>query len=172
MKFKQDPYQVFLDLIHEHQGILLRLCSVYASRLEDREDLYQEMLLQAWRTFRTYDRRSRFSTWLYRVGLNTALMARRREKRNVSDAWDAAQIQDLAAVRPDDGLQPEIELLYGCIRELPSLDRAIVLLHLERHNNTEIADIVGLSSGTISVRIVRIKEKLRKLMSAKEFRGT
>ena len=71
---KDTTYSRFVELIHEHQGILHRICSIYASTPEDREDLNQEILLQAWRSFASFSSKSKFSTWLYRVALNTALM--------------------------------------------------------------------------------------------------
>ena len=169
MKRKQEEYQAFVDLVYEHQGILHRICSVYASSTEDREDLYQEMLMQSWRSFASFDGQSKFSTWLHRVALNTALLHRRKDSVRRKLPCETGTSVDLA---PDERSErdPDVDLLYRCIQELPTLNRAIVLLHLERYTYQEIAEITGLSRANISVRLVRIKQRLRELLLAKGYR--
>jgi RNA polymerase sigma-70 factor (ECF subfamily) len=168
MRRQQHPDPAFVDLVYEHQGILRRICSVYASSREDREDLHQEILMQSWRSFPSFNGRSEFSTWLYRVALNTALLHRRREaaKRDVAPKTGAGASVDIAM---DDRSEHESEvaLLQQCIQELPALNRAIILLHLERRSYAEIAEITGLSRANVSVRLVRIKDELRQLLLAK-----
>lgn len=169
MNLEREQYREFVDLIYEHQRILHRLCSVYATQPEDREDLYQEMVMQAWRSFTTYGGHSQFSTWLYRVALNTALLARRKDSANRGSVSSSGQTPE-AAVQLDTAPQEDVDLLYSCIQELSKVDRAIILLHLEHHTYKEIAEITGLSSGNVSVRIVRIKEKLRRLLLGRGYR--
>jgi RNA polymerase sigma-70 factor (ECF subfamily) len=169
MKQKPQEYQAFVDLVYEHQGILQRICSVYTSSPEDREDLRQEILLQSWRSFASFNGRSKFSTWLYRVALNTALVRRRKAAARREVACEPGANVDVAI--DDSGARdPDVELLYRCIQELPELNRAIVLLHLEQHSYEEIAEITGLSRSNVSVRLVRIREKLRELLLARGYR--
>jgi RNA polymerase sigma-70 factor (ECF subfamily) len=106
---------------------------------------------------------------LYRVALNTALLKRRKDmaRREETSNWRASS---QLAEEPDSRSVEDVELLYACIHELPKVDRAIILLHLEHHTYEEMADITGLSSGNVSVRLVRAKEKLRKLLLAKGIR--
>lgn len=165
---KQD-YQEFVDLVYEHQRIVERICSVYTSTPDDRDDLYQDVLMQSWRSFASFDGQSKFSTWLYRVALNTALHRRRSQsaRREVASETGSGVEE---AVDDRSGRDGDVELLYQCIQELPSLNRAIVLLYLERHTYQEIAEITGLSRSNVSVRLVRIKDKLRKLLLAKGYR--
>jgi RNA polymerase sigma-70 factor (ECF subfamily) len=165
MKREQADYQAFVDLAYEHQGILHRICAIYASSREDREDLYQDILLQSWRSFASFNGRSKFSTWLYRVALNTALLYRRRDAARREVTFESGDKVE-AAVDQRYVHSPDVELLYHCIHELPPLNRAIAILYLERHTHEEIAEITGLSRGTVSVRIVRIKERLRELLVA------
>ena len=169
MRRQRPEYQTYIDLIYDHQGIVRRICAIYASSPEDREDLYQEILLQSWRSFASFSGQSRFSTWLYRVALNTALLRRRRESNKREVTLDRGTGADLA-VDEDSKFDVDVELLHQCIRELPALNRAIILLHLERHTYEEIADITGLSRTNVSVRLVRIKDKLRQLLLAKRYR--
>jgi RNA polymerase sigma-70 factor (ECF subfamily) len=168
MKATQTASAEFIELIYDHQGILHRICSVYASSTEDREDLYQEIVLQSWRSYQTFQRHSKFSTWLYRVALNTALHRKRKDSSQVK-AVSAEEACVNAAQREMSGEDVDLEMLYQCIQELPTLNRAIVLLYLEQHTYEEIAEITGLSRSNVSVRIVRIKDKLRQLLAAKGY---
>lgn len=165
MKPEPSRRQAFVELISEHQRILHRLCNVYSREATDRDDLYQEMVMQAWRSFDSFNGRSKFSTWLYRVALNTALLKKRRDA-----AWRkrvAVGDPPEAAIEADCDRIDDMELLYGCIQELSKVDRAIIFLHLEHHSYDEIAEITGLSRSNVSVRIVRIKKKLRELLIAR-----
>jgi RNA polymerase sigma-70 factor (ECF subfamily) len=168
MKRKPGDYQAFVDLVCEHQGIVHRISSVYASTHEDREDLYQEILMQSWRSFASFNGKCKFSTWLYRVALNTALLRRRKDSARRRVAVESGENLDFAVDQRSER-DPDVELLYRSIQELPPLNRAIVLLHLERHTYEEIAEITGLTRANISVRLVRIKQKLRELLLAKGY---
>lgn len=166
MQTNETERQRFVELIENHQGILHRICSVYANQEHDRQDLFQDMVLQLWRSFASFRGQSSFTTWMYRVALNTALLQRRRASRQPDlTQGGEAEIASLpvAAAPPKDG----VELLRICIRELPTLDRAIILLQLEEHSYDEIAEITGLSRGNISVRLVRLKERLRRALEEK-----
>jgi len=169
MSPRNDHYRNFIDLIHRHQRILHRICETYGSGREDREDLRQEMLLQAWRSFGSFKGHSKFSTWLYRVALNTALMKSRKDARRRDSIAPSGQTPDVA-VEDDDATRADVELLNQCIHELPDVDRAIIVLHLEQHDYDEISEITGLSRGNVSVRLVRIKKKLRELLVARGYR--
>ena len=161
----------FLRLVEAHQGIVHRTCALYASRPEDRDDLRQEILMHLWRSFPTFRGSSRFSTWMFRVALNTALTARRRlRSRPPAASLDAVEppASD-AAPRPGPG--PTVDDLQVCIRELPEIDRAVILLYLERHTHEEIAELTGLSRKNVGVRIVRIKQRLRRRLLPPAARG-
>jgi len=165
---KQTANEPFVDLVYEHQGILQRICSVYASSRDDREDLLQEILLQSWRSFASFNGQSKFLTWLYRVALNTALLHRRRRagKRALA-VQSCAGVDIVVNERP--GRDSDVALLHQCIQELPDVNRAIILLHLERRTYEEIAEITGLSQANVSVRLVRIKKDLRQRMLEKGY---
>jgi RNA polymerase sigma-70 factor (ECF subfamily) len=159
--------QEFLDMLYEHQGVVHRICSVYADTPEDREDLCQEILMQSWRSFPSFRAQSKFSTWLYRVALNTALLRKRKDTSKREITLERGAGVDLAVDASPDS-DPDVELLHQCIRELPTLNRAIILLYLDQHTYEEIAEITGLSRANISVRLVRIKEKLRQILWSKD----
>jgi len=166
MQTSETERQRFVELIEKHQGILHRICSVYAHHAPDRQDLFQDMVLQLWRSFALFREQSSFTTWMYRVALNTALLQKRRASRR-PDLTQGGEAEiaflPVAAAEPDDGA----ELLQRCIRELPTLDRAIILLQLEDHSYDQIAEITGLSRSNVSVRLVRLKERLRRMLEEK-----
>lgn len=153
-------HESFLADIRPHQGVLHRIAAVYSDTLEDRRDLLQEMLLQLWRSYPSYRGKAKFSTWMHRVALNTALLGWRRRFRRPEGhlTGDDRILETLLGIDTHD---EAVHLLYASIRALPGIDRAIVALWLEGHSYREIADVTGLSRSNVSVRLVRLKEKLR-----------
>jgi RNA polymerase sigma-70 factor (ECF subfamily) len=149
----------FLDLVHRHQRIVGHVCALYARTPDERDDLYQEIVLQLWRSFPGFRGDAKFSTWMYRVALNTALLSRRRGARRIETTTEV-DLADAPATAPDRD-DDDLRALYAAIRSLPPLDRAIVLLYLEQHTHDEIAAITGLEPKNVGVRIVRIKQRLR-----------
>ncbi len=154
--------QEFTELIDQHRGIIFKVIRLYVNHEEDERDLFQEILFQAWRSYPNFKGQSKFSTWLYRVGLNTVLTFRRRPKLVVPH-------EDLSVLKVsiDERIQPEeTEALYIAIRDLNELDRMIVTLHLDGYENEEISEISGLTKNNVAVKLHRIKETLTKKMKA------
>lgn len=159
--------EAFLDLLLEHQGILHKVSALYAADAQDREDLRQEVVLALWRAWPAFRGEAKVSTWMYRVALNVALLrARRRGARR------EVGIEEEPLARPgrDEDADEGLRLLQACIRELPEVDRAIVLLHLEKHSYDEIAALTGLTRSNVSVRLVRLKARLRERLLARGYR--
>lgn len=156
----------FVELIEAHQGILHHICSVYGRGTEEQRDLFQEMVLQLWRSYASFQGQASITTWMYRVALNTALLERRKASRrpSTSQAGDM-EFRCVAAEAPDS--DESVRLLRECIKELPDLDRAIVLLYLEERSYDEISEITGLSRSNVSVRLVRLRERLRLALEQK-----
>jgi RNA polymerase sigma-70 factor (ECF subfamily) len=149
----------FLAAIEASQGALRRIARVYASDPAEREDLFQEILLALWRARSGFRGEATFSTYLYRVALNTALLGRRRAGRRPTTIEVEAEPSAPEAARTCES--DEVEQLYRAIRALEPLDRALVLLALEERNHAEIADVTGLSVGNVAVRLSRCRERLR-----------
>ena len=148
----------FIQLLHKHTGILHKIIRLYVDDPEDRRDLQQEMLYEAWRAYPSFRGASAFSTWLYRVALNTALTFRRKSLRRVpTSELELAQQHTADLTEP---LSPQAELLYQAIRQLPEADRAIITLHLDGYDNDAVADIVGLTKNHVAVKLHRIKTVL------------
>jgi RNA polymerase sigma-70 factor (ECF subfamily) len=151
----------FLDLVRKHEGIIFKLVNLYASDEEERKDLVQEIMYQAWKGFGKFEGRSQFSTWLYRICLNT-IFTQKRKKTLVDFRESLEQISPVAEESISGSM--EAKLLYRAIRTLPETDRAIISLHLDGYGNADIAEIIGLTDGNVRVRLHRIKKELTNLL--------
>ena len=152
----------FIELIDQNRGIIFKVIRLYVRHEEDERDLFQEILFQAWRSYPNFKGQSKFSTWLYRVGLNTVLSFKRRPQLVIPH-------EDLTVLKVSTGEKhpmEETEALYIAIRELNEIDRMIVSLHLDGYENEEIADISGLTKNNVAVKLHRIKEALTKKLKA------
>jgi len=145
----------FLAQLSAHQGALRRVARAYARDAHEREDLFQEILLAAWRVRASFRGEAAFSTFLYRVALNTALASRRADRRSRE-----LPVEEPSAPEAEED-DERIELLYAAVRRLAPLDRALVLLVLEGKTHAEIAAVTGLSPGNVAVRLSRGREALR-----------
>jgi RNA polymerase sigma factor (sigma-70 family) len=150
--------QIFLEQINDHLGITHKVCRLYCQDPEDRADLLQEMLYQLWKSYPGFDGRSSFTTWMYRVCLNTALTWRKKSTRT---KWESLSLSHQQI--PEQTAGPEEEqrqALFQAIATLSPLNKAIVLLYLDEVSYEEIAGITGLTKSNVSVRLVRIKKEL------------
>jgi RNA polymerase sigma-70 factor (ECF subfamily) len=149
----------FLSQLKEHQNIIYKLVHLYATSEEDKKDLYQEILFQAWKTYSSFRRDAKFSTWLYRLSLNTIFTIQR--KTNRIDYTDTAKYEEqLVTVAVND----EKERLYKAIRTLSETERAIVSLHLDGYDNKEVSQLLGITANLVGVKLHRAKQQLTTLL--------
>lgn len=154
----------FVTLINRHIGMIYKVCNIYCQDPEDRRDLFQEIVLQLWKGYPSFKQEAQFSTWLYRVALNTAISNFRkitRRPRNISLTEAGIDIPDPAAISAGD---EKIKLLYKAIEQLTIIEKAMVLLHLDGCTYNEIAAITGISNNNVGVKLNRIKSKLEKIL--------
>jgi len=163
---KQNLEKIFIEYLDKHQGIIFKIARIYAPTPDEKEDLIQDILLQAWRSFRTFKNESKFSTWLYRVALNTALTATRFYKKKKLEVNDDFILENQISEKGQNQ-QEEVEMLYAAIRKLKPVEKGIILLYLEEKSYKEISEIMGITSSNVSVRIVRIKGRLHEMLSTK-----
>ena len=154
----------FLQLANANIGIAHKVCRIYFRDPEDQADVLQEMMYQLWRSFEKFDNRSKFSTWMYSVCLNTALTFKRRSDRRRTAEMVLEHEQTADPVESDH--EAAISALYSAIATLSPINRAIIMLYLEELSYDEIAQITGLSRSNVSVRLVRAKKELQKLMES------
>lgn len=155
----------FLQLINQNLGIAHKVARSYLQDEDGREDLIQEMMYQLWRSYPTFDGRSKFSTWMYSVCLNTALTYKRKQKKEKTEPLSSLHHQ--IAEQPSGARDDTITILLEAIATLSPVNKAITLLYLESMSYDEIASITGLTKSNVSVRLVRIKKELEVKMKSK-----
>jgi RNA polymerase sigma-70 factor (ECF subfamily) len=158
----------FVQLLQAHRGIVYKVAGCYSRIPADRADLVQEICLQLWRAFPRYDRQRKFSTWMYRVALNVAIsQARRTYQSDVgrSEPLNQIHLETLGADDTDRERLEQLEMMYAFIAELEPLNRALILLYLDDHSYTEMADILGIRATNVATKISRIKSTLRDKMT-------
>lgn len=153
--------RAFEALLQTHRKIVFKVAAVYARSEEDRRDLAQEILLQVWRSFGSYDPSRSFSTWMYRVALNVGLSHARRERERHAPL-DAALIDTLGGGTPIDEPDERLVQLAQAIESLDPLDRALILLWLDDQPYAEIAAVLGIGESNVGTRLGRIRERLRR----------
>jgi RNA polymerase sigma-70 factor (ECF subfamily) len=151
----------FLEDILKSRGIIVRICLIYRKDQADRDDLYQEIIMNAWNAYPRFKGLSKFSTWLYKVALNTALTENRKNKffgllTNLDIIDNRATI---------DNQNENTEMLYYAIEQLDPLEKSIALLYLDELPYKEISEITGLTESNIGVRLHRIKSKIRIILT-------
>jgi RNA polymerase sigma-70 factor (ECF subfamily) len=149
-----------------YSPIIIKICRAYTNTQEDFEDYYQEVCLQIWRSSDNFRAQSEWSTWVYRISLNVCLTLLKKKKRNPQN-FDSDFLPNEAIEESHTFLDESLNELYIAIRQLTEIDRGIIMLYLEEKTYQEIAEIIGSNSNNIGVRIMRIKEKLKKLLDGK-----
>ena len=155
----------FIQHINQNLGIAHKVCRIYFQDIDEREDVLQEMMYQLWRSYPRFDGRSKFSTWMYSVCLNTALTYRRRNKKDKTESLSLMHQQ--IAEQPSGNEEEAIPLLFDAITTLSPVNKAVVLLYLENMSYEEIAAITGLTKSNVSVKLVRIKKELEIKLKSK-----
>lgn len=153
----------FLELVEAHKGIIHKISRMYMDTEDDQQDLTQEIIYQLWKSYDSFQHQSRFSTWMYRVALNTALVFFKKEKRKMS-ITDA--IPEHIAVEENVTAAKELQLVhfYRAVQKLERLEKALVFLHLENYSHKEIGENLGISEGNARIKLSRAKDKLKELI--------
>jgi RNA polymerase sigma-70 factor (ECF subfamily) len=153
----------FVDMVYSHMGIIYKICNLYAS-VDDREDLKQEIIYQLWQSYPSFRGDSKFQSWMYRVALNTAMLGLRARRIKYAPLNELnADISEEISTESSEA--DKIRQLYRHIAKLKDLDKTIIFLYLEECSYEEIAEITGINIKTVSVRLVRIRKKLRELFN-------
>ncbi len=150
----------FISLLNEHQRIIHKVCNLYMDAHTDREDLFQEITLQAWKAYGNFRGDAKFSTWLYRVALNTAITFFRKEKRQ-PDIFSTEAVPDFRSNDAYDPIEEQVKAMYAAIGELSKIDKAIVMLYLEDYSYNDIGEMMGITANNVAVKMNRIKTKLK-----------
>jgi RNA polymerase sigma factor (sigma-70 family) len=153
----------FETLLHEHRAIVFKTVNTYCWRVEDREDLAQEIAAQLWKAWPKYDPSRTFTTWMYRIVLNVAISFVRREVRHrrVFTPLEEEVHEAIPPPQADPVAVERMERLRRFIAEEPPFERALLLLYLEDKPQKEIAEILGITPTNVSTKISRVKQRIR-----------
>lgn len=157
----------FLEKIEKHKGIIYKISKMYMDDQSDREDLFQEIIYQVWKAYSTFRGDSEFSTWLYRIALNTDIMFLRSEKRRSFITNDDFSDYRIKNEEYDDEKEENLLKMYSAINKLNPIDKAFIFYYLENFSGKQIAEQMGISEGNVRVKMNRAKNKLKELLNSK-----
>ena len=153
--------EYFLNVLENNIGIILKISRAYAKSARDKEDLINDITLELWRSFERFEGKSKLSTWIYRVALNTSMNFNRKKNNEKLDFHaDFRHLENLNWITEPQDSSP-YEILYQCIDELNRLNKAIILLYLDGNSYEEISEITGITKTNVGTRISRIKEQIK-----------
>ena len=164
MKLKSEHN--FVELLQKHQNIVHKICRIYTDNEHAHKDLFQEISIQLWKAFPKFRGDSKFSTWMYRVGLNTAITLYRKSLRTIISQPIESVAYKLSYQDYDDTKDQQLKMIYTAVKKLNDIDKGIVFLYLENKNYKEISDTLGISEVNARVRMNRIKTKLKTQLNA------
>jgi len=155
--------QEFLDLINQHKGILYKVSRMYFDQLDDQQDLFQEIILQLWKSLNSFKGNSEFSSWMYRVALNTAIVFFKKEKRK-PDKYTSIKIEPIEPEGYNTEKDQQLVHFYKAVKKLNKIEKALILQYIEGFSGQEIAENLGLSEVNVRVKINRTKSKLQEIV--------
>nr|WP_256470412.1 sigma-70 family RNA polymerase sigma factor [Robiginitalea marina] len=155
----------FVTELESNQNIVHKVCSLYTDNREAHNDLFQEIAIQLWKAYPRFRGDSKFSTWMYRVALNTAITLYRKSRKQPHTQDYDSVIYKIRAEEYDPTVEEQLKLMYSAIRQLGDIDKALVFLYLEDRNYSEIAETLGISEVNARVKMNRIKTKLRTILN-------
>lgn len=153
----------FINLIKDNQGLIHKVCIMYENDQDARNDLFQEIVLQLWRSFPSFRGEAKITTWMYRIALNTAISGFRKQTRHVKTE-DLQEVHLNISDYGGDEREEDFQRLQWAIKQLTEIERAMIMMALEEVPYEEIAETIGITQNNVRVRMNRIREKLRKLM--------
>jgi len=153
----------FIDLVNDNRALIFKVCNLYCDNAEDRKDLFQEVVLQLWKSYPSFKKESAGSTWIYRVALNTAISNFRKESKKPEKVSISLYDFDIPAMHAEDSHENK-SILYTAINHLNEIEKAIIMLYLDEKSYDEISEIIGITNTNVGARLNRIKTKLSKLV--------
>lgn len=154
----------FLKLINRHKGIVYKASRIYADSVENREDLQQEILIQLWKSYQNFKGNSEFSTWMYRVAINTAITYLKKEKQRSGNHTEVPHHFEVQQEDYNPAKDRQLEIFYSAVQELNPLEKAVIFYFMEGMSHKEIGNNLGLSEGNARVKLSRTKEKIQQII--------
>lgn len=157
--------QLFVKQLRDNQNIIHKICKLYTSDSDAHKDLFQEITIQLWKAFPKFRGDSKFSTWAYRVALNTAITLYRKNTRSIqtSDYEKHSYFISQEDYNPKE--EEQLMRMYQAVHQLNDIEKALVFMYLEDKDYTEISETLGISEVNARVKMNRIKNKLKKILN-------
>jgi len=155
----------FIVEFEQNQNIIHKVCRIYTSNQDAHNDLFQEIAIQLWKAYPKFRGESKLSTWMYRIGLNTAITLYRKSKRRILTQDFDSVLYKIESTSYDDTEEEQLKLMYKAIHQLNDIDKALIFLYLEEINYKEIAETMGISEVNARVRMNRIKTRLKTILN-------
>jgi RNA polymerase sigma-70 factor (ECF subfamily) len=153
----------FLEQVEAHKGIIHKISRMYVDDEDDQKDLFQEIICQLWKSYGSFNHQSKFSSWMYRVALNTAIVYFKKHKRKEDTYAIIAQEIEMPS---EDAETKELQLahFYKALQQLDKIEKALMFYYLENYSHKEIGENMGISEGNARVKLNRAKNKLKELI--------
>lgn len=155
---EKEQHLIFEEWLDQYKGLLFKIVRAYTVSVMDQDDLFQEIIIQVWRSIPTFRKESAVSTWIYRISINTAIKWVTKEKKHSpSETIENAQhlLQESRS-----SIDERLDWLYKEIHQLNEIDRSLALLLLDGFSYREMAAILGITESNVGVKINRIKKQL------------
>jgi RNA polymerase sigma factor (sigma-70 family) len=152
--------------VEVHQNVIHKICRLYTKSSAEHKDLFQEITIQLWSAYPKFRGEAKFSTWMYRVGINTAISLYRKSKRKIqSFSFDDVAFKIPQDYSYDHTEDQQLSAIYHAVKELNDIDKALVFLYLEDKSYKEISETMGISEVNARVRMNRVKKKLKQQLN-------
>lgn len=155
----------FVTELENNQNIVHKVCRLYTNDQESHNDLFQEIAIQLWKAYPKFRGEAKFTTWMYRVALNTAITHYRKSKRTIPTQDFESVLYKIKADEYDGQEEQQLRLLYKAVKQLGDIEKALVFLYLEDKDYGEIASTLGISEVNARVKMNRIKNKLKTIVN-------
>ncbi|MFC4164128.1 RNA polymerase sigma factor [Epilithonimonas zeae] len=162
----------FLEKVDKHKGIIFKISKMYMDNRDDQNDLFQEIVYQVWKSFSSFEGKAEFSTWLYRIALNTAIIFLKSKKRRTFIQNDDVSLYKIKEEEYNFEDEQNLKLMYESIQQLNPIDKALIFYYLEDFSGKEMAEQMGISEGNARVKLNRAKEKLKELINKQASRAS
>ncbi|MBX2943407.1 MAG: RNA polymerase sigma factor [Cyclobacteriaceae bacterium] len=146
--------EIFKEWLDSYKALLFKIVRAYTFTEDERDDLFQEISIQIWRSIPNFRNESTVTTWIYRIALNTSIKWRSKEQKVIIGNGLNYQM----VMTKTDETDERVEWLYEQISKLNEIDRSLCLLLLDDFSYKEMGDMLGITEGNVAVKIHRIKK--------------
>jgi len=157
--------QSFIKQIQEHQNLIHKVCRIYTSCEDDHNDLFQEITIQLWKAYPRFRGEAKFTTWAYRVALNTAITLFRKKTKNINTIEIDNNIHKINFEEYNYEEEEQLRVMYKAIHQLGDIEKALMFMYLEDKDYKEIAETLGISEVNARVKMNRVKTKLKQIIN-------